>query len=172
MLVLIVPTLGNVVIDRLIPVGPGAEIALAQREIVNRAWDIPRDDTMRRFYAAPPQWADSPPLGTTFHYKWYLAFHQNGDDAVAARSRAYRSALERRDRAGRAFGWLLPSVGVQALLTRLARTDVTAQLAYQDRIRAFHAGLRSFYYGYVFHDRPFGKADFGRAPPFSACAGG
>ncbi len=171
-LVLIVPTLGNVVIDRLIPVGQGAEIALAQRETVNHAWDIPREDTMRRFYAAHPEWSDSPPLGTAFHYKWYLAFHQNGDEAVAARSRAYRTALERRDRAGRAFGWLLPSVGVQALLTRLAHTDLTAQLAYQDRIRAFHARLRSFYYGYVFHDRPFGKADFARAPRFADGVGG
>lgn len=171
-LVLIVPTLGHVAIDRLIPVGQGAEIALAQREVVNHAWDIPREETMRRFYAVHPQWADSPPLGTAFHYKWYLAFHQNGDEAVAARSRAYRDGLERRDRAGRAFGWLLPSVGVQALLTRLAHTDLTAQLAYQDRIRAFHTRLRAFYYGYVFDDRPFGKADFRRAPRFADRAGG
>jgi ABC-2 type transport system permease protein len=164
--VLIVPTLGNVAIDRAMPIGQGAEIALAQRETVNHAWDIPREDTMRRFYAAHPEWADSPPLGPDFHYKWYLAFHQNGDEQVARRSRAYRAALERRDRAGRAFGWVLPSVGVQALLTRLARTDLTAQLAYQDRIRAFHARLRHFYYGYVFHDRPFDRADFRRAPRF------
>lgn len=171
-LVLIVPTLGNVAIDRAIPVGQGAEIALAQREIVNHAWDIPREDTMRRFYAAHPEWSDAPPLGTAFHYKWYLAFHQNGDEAVAPKVRAYRAALERRDRAGRAFGWVLPSVGVQALLTRLARTDLTAQLAYQDRIRAFHARLRTFYYDHVFYDRPFGKAEFGRAPRFDDRAGG
>ncbi|MEG8055214.1 DUF3526 domain-containing protein [Sphingomonas aerolata] len=62
---------------------------------------------------------------------------------------------------------MLPSVGVQALLTRLADTDVRAQLAYQDRVRAFHARLRNFYYGYLFRDRPFGRADFGRAPSFT-----
>ena len=165
-LVLIVPALGHVAIDRAIPVEQGTEIALAQREVVNHAWDIPHEDTMRRFYAAHPEWSHSPPLGTAFHYKWYLAFHQNGDEAVAPKVRRYRTALERRDRAGRSFGWVLPSVGVQALLTRLARTDLSAQLAYQDRIRAFHARLRSFYYGYVFNDRPFGRADFRRAPRF------
>lgn len=165
-LVLVAPTLANVAINRAIPVNQGAEIALAQREAVNGAWDIPREDTMRRFYAKHPQWADSPPLGTEFHYKWYLAFHQNGDESVADRVRAYREGLERRDAAGRALGWALPSVGVQALLTRLAHTDLTAQLAYQDRIRDFHAGLRSFYYDYLFRDRPFGKADFERAPKF------
>lgn len=171
-LVLIVPTLGNVAIDRAMPVGQGAEIALAQREVVNHAWDIPREVTMRRFYAAHPEWSGSAPLGTAFHYKWYLAFHQNGDEAVARLSRAYRAALERRDRAGRAFGWVLPSVGLQALLTRLAHTDLSAQLAYQDRVRAYHARLRAFYYDYVFRDRPFGRADFGRAPRFDARAGG
>ncbi|TKD53317.1 DUF3526 domain-containing protein [Sphingomonas baiyangensis] len=165
-LVLVVPTLANVAINRAIPVDQGAEIALAQREAVNGAWEIPREQTMRRFYASHPQWADSPPLGTEFHYKWYLAFHQNGDASVAGRVQAYRAGLEARDAAGRALGWLLPSVGVQALLTRLAQTDLTAQLAYQDRVRAFHAQLRDFYYAYLFRDRPFGKADFARAPRF------
>ncbi|WP_448662597.1 ABC transporter permease [Sphingomonas sp. CJ20] len=167
-LVLIVPTLANVLINQAVPVDQGAEIALAQRDAVNHAWDIPREDTMRRFYAAHPEWANSAPLGPEFHYKWYFAFHQNGDESVAARVRAYRTGLERRDAAGRALGWVLPSVGVQALLTRLADTDLAAQLAYQDRIRAFHARLRSFYYGYLFRDRPFGKADFDRAPRFDA----
>jgi ABC-2 type transport system permease protein len=165
-LVLIAPTLANVVINRALPISQGAEIALAQREQVNHAWDIPREQTMRRFYANHPRWADSAPLGPEFHYKWYLAFHQNGDESVAEKVRVYRAALERRDATARALGWVLPSVGMQALLTRLAETDLEAQLAYQDRIRAFHQRLRTFYYGYLFRDRPFGKADFGFAPRF------
>jgi len=165
-LVLVVPTLANVVINAALPVTQGAEIVMAQREAVNRAWDIPREDTMRRFYARHPEWADSAPLGTSFHYKWYFAFHQNGDESVAGRVRGYRDGLERRDAAGRALGWVLPAVGVQALLTRIARTDLTAQLAYQDRIRAFHGQLRAFYYRYLFRDLPFAAADFGRAPRY------
>ena len=170
-LVLIVPTLANVAINAAIPVNQGAEIALAQREAVNGAWDIPREDTMRRFYARHPEWQDSAPLGSEFHYKWYLAFHQNGDESVAERVQAYRSGLEARDASARALGWILPSVGVQALLTRLARTDLSAQLAYQDRIRKFHGRLRRYYYPYLFHDRPFEKADFDRAPRFGETSG-
>ncbi|MET1756819.1 DUF3526 domain-containing protein [Novosphingobium sp. RD2P27] len=165
-LVLIVPTLGNVIINRAVPVTQGAEITLAQREKVNHAWDVPREDTMRRFYANHPEWSNSAPLGPEFHYKWYLAFHQNGDESVAPQVRAYRAGLERRDAAARALGWVLPSVGVQALLMRLAETDLTGQLAYQDRIRDFHERLRRFYYGYLFTDRPFGRGDFQRAPRF------
>lgn len=166
-LVLIAPTLAHVAINRAVPITQGAEIALAQRERVNHAWDIPREETMHRFYARHPRWANSAPLGPEFHYKWYLAFHQNGDESVAEQVRAYRAGLERRDATARALGWVLPSVGVQALLTRLADTDLTAQLAYQDRIRDFHRRLREFYYGYLFTDRPFGKEDFNRAPVFA-----
>ncbi|WP_120718156.1 DUF3526 domain-containing protein [Tsuneonella amylolytica] len=165
-LVLVLPTLAHVVINRAVPVNQGAEIALAQREMVNRAWDIPREDTMRRFYANHPRWADSPPLTHEFHYKWYLAFHQNGDESVAPLVQKYRAGLERRAALAESLGWVLPSVGVQALLTRMADTDLEAQLAYQDRIRAYHARLREFYYGYLFRDLPFGRADFDRAPKF------
>lgn len=165
-LVLVVPTLAHVAINAAVPVGQGAEIALAQRERVNAAWDIPRDDTMRLFYARHPRWVHSAPLGEAFHYKWYLAFHQNGDESVADRVRGYRAGLQQRDAAGRALGWVLPSVGVQALLTRLAQTDLGAQLAYQDRIRAYHREIREFFYAYLFRDRPFGKADFAKVPAF------
>lgn len=167
-LVLVAPTLAHVVINQAVPVDQGADIALAQREAVNRAWDIPREDTMRRFYERHPQWAFSAPLTEAFHYKWYYAFHQVGDESVADRVRAYRGGLERRAATANALGWILPSVGVQAVLTRLATTDLVAQLAYQDRIRAFHVRLREFYYSYLFTDRPFGKADFDLAPRFTA----
>ena len=169
-LVLVVPTLAHVVINRAIPVNQGAEIALAQREKVNDAWDIPREQTMRLFYASHPHWANSPPLPPEFHWKWYFAFHQVGDESVAGQVRAYRAGLERRDGAARALGWALPSVGMQTLLTRLAQTDLQAQLAYQDRIRAFHRRLREYYYTYLFRDRPFGRADFARAPRFAEAA--
>src|SRR5690606_11374050 len=105
-LVLVLPTLAHVAINRAIPVNQGAEIALAQREMVNRAWDIPREETMRRFYASHPHWADSPPLPPEFHYKWYFAFHQVGDESVAEQVRTYRAGLEARDRAARSLGWV------------------------------------------------------------------
>ena len=165
-LTLVLPTIAHVAINRAIPVGQGVELTLAQREAVNRAWDIPRADTMNAFYAHHPEWKNSPPLTHEFHYKWYLAFHQVGDESVASKVEAYRHGIEARDAVARGVGWVLPSVGVQAVLARLANTDMEAQLAYQDRVRAFHKKLRNFYYGYLFTDKPFGKADFDAAPKF------
>lgn len=166
-LTLILPTIAHVAINRAIPVGQGVEMSLAQREAVNRAWDIPREKTMRAFYANHPEWKDSPPLTEAFHYKWYFAFHQVGDESVGPKVAAYRHGIEARDAAAHHVGWLLPSVMVQSVLARIANTDMQAQLAYQDRIRAFHKRLRHFYYGYLFTDKPFGRDDFDRAPRFS-----
>lgn len=166
MLVLVLPTMAHVVINRAVPVNQGAEIALAHRETVNRAWDIPREETMQRFYASHPHWSDSPPLTDKFHYKWYFAFHQVGDESVADKVQTYRAGLERRAELAGGLGWALPPVGVQALLTRMAETDLAAQLAYQDRVRAYHGQLREFYYGYLFRDRPFREVDFAKAPKF------
>jgi ABC-2 type transport system permease protein len=166
-LALVAPALAHVAINAAVPVDQGAEIAREQREAVNHAWDIPRQDTMRKFYAANPEWADSAPLGTAFHYKWYFAFHENGDQAVAPQVHAYRQGLLRRERLAHRAAWLLPPVAVQAAMTALAGTDLQAQLAYQDRVRAYHARLRRFYYGYLFGERRFRRADFEQAPRFS-----
>ena len=165
-LTLVLPTLSHIAINRAIPVGQGVELTLAQREAVNRAWDIPRETTMQRFFANHPEWRDTPPLQVDFHWKWYFAFHQVGDESVAHRVRTYRRDLEARDSAARTLGWLLPPVGVQAALARLAETDLDSQLAYQDRIRTYHGDLRQFYYRYLFNDLPFRATDFAKAPAF------
>jgi ABC-2 type transport system permease protein len=43
---------------------------------------------------------------------------------------------------------------------------MAAQAAYQDRIRAYHARLRTYYYPFLFAAKPFTPADFDAAPEF------
>jgi ABC-2 type transport system permease protein len=57
------------------------------------------------------------------------------------------------------------------MLHRLADTDLVAQLDYQDSIGAFHKQLRTFFYPYLFLDRPITRADLARLPSYSARAG-
>lgn len=167
-LTLVLPALANVVLTRAIPVHQGVDLMLAQRQAVHGAWEIPREDTMRRFLAGHPEWKDTAPLPAGFHYKWYFAFHQLGDESVAAQVRDYRAGLAARQEWTARLGWLLPGVGAQAVLHRLAGTDLPAQLAYQDSIVDFHRAIRTFYYGYLFHDRPFGQDDYARRPAYAA----
>ncbi|OFA02198.1 ABC transporter permease [Duganella phyllosphaerae] len=169
-LTLVLPTLANVVLTRAIPVHQGVDLMLAQRQTVHGAWEVPRAETMRKFYLNHPQWRDSAPLPVGFHWKWYFAFHQLGDESVAGQVAQYRAGLMARQQWTERLGWVLPGVGVQAVLHRLAATDLPAQLAYQQRITGFHEALRNFYYGYLFTEKPFGPAQAAQQPVFEPAA--
>lgn len=167
-LTLVLPALSNVALSRALPVHQGVDLMMAQRQAVNGAWEVPREETMRKFLAGHPEWKDTAPLPSTFHWKWYFAFHQLGDESVAPQVRAYRTGLQARQAWTERLGWLLPGVGAQAILHRVAGTDLPAQLAYQDAIVDFHRRIREFYYPYLFNDRPFGLADYAKRPVYAA----
>ena len=170
-LTLLAPAAGHVGVNAAIPLSQGSELSLKQRDVVHEAWDIPKSRTMDAFYKSHPEWADSPPLGQAFHWKWYFAFHQVGDESVAGLARAYRDGILQRSAWADGLGFVLPGVAAQGALHRLAGTDPAAQIAYLDRVRAYHAKLRQFYYAFMFTDRPFEHADFDRAPVFAPPAG-
>jgi ABC-2 type transport system permease protein len=163
-LTLVLPALAHLAINAAHPVAQGVELTLAHREKVHGAWDRPKDETMDAFFTAHPEWRDTPPVEGGFHWKWYYAFQHVGDLSVAPMAGAYRQGLLSRDRWTRRVAAVLPAVAVQTSLHRLARTDLTAQLDYQTRIRQFHDLLRGFYYPYLFIEKPFRQADFARAP--------
>lgn len=165
-LTLVAPAAANLAINAAVPVPDGAALARENREDVHAGWDRPREDTMRRFLAIYPQYATGSALPPTFHYKWYFAFQHLGDLHVADQSRAYREGIARRASLARTTGWLLPPAGIAQSMAALAETDVTAQLAYQDRVRAYHRRLREYYYDYLFSDKAFGLADIHGAPRF------
>ncbi|MFN3303640.1 MAG: DUF3526 domain-containing protein, partial [Roseateles sp.] len=166
LLTLVLPTLGNAALSRAVPVQQGVNLMLAQRQAVHGAWDLSREETLARFFRSHPQWQDTAPLPAGFHWKWYYAFQQLGDEAVAPQVAAYRQALQARQQATEALGLALPGVGLQAVLHRIAGTDLLAQLAYQDAITAFHTRLREQLYPYLFRERRFEAEDFARLPRF------
>lgn len=167
-LTLLLPALANVVISRAIPVAKGIDLTLAQRERVHRAWDIPKEETFRPFLVKHPEWRDTSPVLGRFHWKWYYAMHEVGDDGVAAEVAEYRRSLTAREEWTDRLGWALPAAAVQAILHRAADSDLRAHLAYQSSIEQFHTRLRDFYYPYMFHERPFQKADFEQMPRYGA----
>lgn len=164
---LIAPAGANLAINAATPIPSGAALARDNREAVHDAWDLDRNATLARFYESHPEWAQSGGIDRPFHWKWYFAFQQLGDEHVAAPSRAYREAIEAREARAASVGYALPPIAIQRTLHRIARTDVAAQLAFQDRVRAFHVRLRGFYYPYLFDDRPFNATAYDLAPEFS-----
>lgn len=165
-LTLIAPAGANLAINAATPVPQGAALVRENREAVHDAWDTDRNATLARFYRSHPEWAGSTPVSIAFDWKWYFAFQQLGDEHVAEMSKEYRDSIAERERRAGIASLLLPPIALQRALHRLANSDVTAQLAYQDRIRAFHQRLRGFYYRYLFTGTPFTQADFDKAPQF------
>ncbi len=165
-LTLVLPTISNALLTQSVPVRQGVELMLGQRQAVHGAWDLPRADTMQQFFRSHPQWQHTAPLPAGFHWKWYYAFQQLGDESVAPQVAAYREGLLARQRWSDGLGWLLPGVGVQTILHRAAATDLLAQLRYQDEIASFHAQLRHYYYPYLFNEVRFGPDDFAQLPRF------
>jgi ABC-2 type transport system permease protein len=163
-LTLILPAMAHFAINMAVPVRQGVELTLAQREKIHGGWDLPKDETMQAFFKVHPEWRNTKPIESGFHWKWYYAFQHLGDLAAAPQAKAYRAGLEARDQMTSRIGFVLPAVGVQALLHRAAQTDLRAGLKYQDRIRAYHEELRRFYYPYLFNDTPFREADFDKSP--------
>jgi ABC-2 type transport system permease protein len=154
----IIPAAGRIAIDRALPLPPGADIVMTQREAVNGAWDLPKATTMAAFVERHPQWAADAAVARPFEWKWYFAFQQVGDQKAQALSEAYTAGRRERDRWA---GWLsviAPPVLLQRSLQALARTDVPASLAYEAKLRAFHAALRGFYYPKLFRDERFDPA--------------
>lgn len=169
---LLLPTLANTAINRAVPAGRGVDLMLAQRQWVHSGWDQPKEATFERFFRTHPEWRGTPPVVGRFHWKWYYAMQQAGDDAVAGQVADYRNSLLMRQQWTDRAGWLLPGVATQSLLHRLADTDLHAQLAYQDRIAAFHKQLRLYFYPYLFQERRFTRADFDSMPAYAVRAFG
>jgi ABC-2 type transport system permease protein len=165
-LTLLLPAAINAAVNRLVPVAKGVELAMAQREEVHQGWDQPKAAVFARFFRTHPEWSDTPPVTGRFHWKWYYAMHQAGDDAVADKVAQYRSSMAEREAWTARAGWLLPAAGVQLLLHRLADTDLQAQLAYRDRIAAFHGRLRQYFYPFLFMERRFGAQEYASLPAF------
>ncbi|OBV12387.1 DUF3526 domain-containing protein [Erythrobacter dokdonensis] len=167
-LALLVPSVSRAAIEAATPVPDGAEILMLQREAVNDAWDLPKEETMAPFLARHPEWE---PLGTVekpFEWKWYYAFQQVGDMRAEPIARAYREGRLARDRAAGLAAFLSPAALVERGFERLAHTDMRAMIAYEDRVRAFHDELRAFHYPLFFRDPPYDPAVFNDLPRYEA----
>lgn len=164
--VVLLPALLNLSLATALPVREGLELTVRQRQESHAAWDKPRAETMEKFFVHNPDWSGTPPVTGRFAWKWYYAMQQTGDESVAAASAAYRENLRARQRITARLAWLAPAAYAQLLFSQRAGSDLDAHLAYLDRVRAFHAELRAYFYPMVFADRNITPADYAAFPHF------
>ncbi|HEY7774179.1 MAG TPA: DUF3526 domain-containing protein [Marinagarivorans sp.] len=164
----VIPAATRLLVDRLIPVPSGAEILMSQREAVNDAWDLPKDVTMDAFFKRHPQWSNYQPVQSSFEWQWYYAFQQVGDQKTEQLTNAYRNGRLQRDYTASWISLLAPPSLLERTLQSLAKTDLSAHLAYEKEVRSFHRALREFYYPKFFLNEAFDKAALANRPEFVA----
>lgn len=123
---------------------------------------------MAAFVERYPQWEAHTKVERPFAWKWYFAFQQVGDQKAQALSDAYYAGRKKRDRLAGRLAVIAPPVLLERSLQMLAGTDLRASLAYEARVRAFHASLREFYYPKLFLDEPFERAALDSMPQFDS----
>jgi len=166
--VVLLPALLNLAVATAFPVPEGLALTVRQRQEIHGGWDQPKADTFAKFFVTHPEWRDTPPVTARFAWKWYYAMQQVGDESVSADSTAFRENLRARQRLMTRLAWIAPPAYAQLLLAARADTDLDAHLAYLDRVRAFHAELRRYFYPLVFTARSITPADYAVFPKFSA----
>ncbi|REL28192.1 DUF3526 domain-containing protein [Thalassotalea euphylliae] len=163
----LIPVGSDAAIDELVASPAGGEISLTQREAVNNAWDIPFEETWQPFLAEHPEWADKTQMESRFEWKWYYAFQQVGDQKAAALSQAYRAATEHKDTLADTVSFFSPPMLTQRLMSNIAETDTASSLAYEQRVRDYHAKLRQFYYPLLFNKVAFSQEVMTKLPQFT-----
>ena len=122
---------------------------------------------MEPFIERHPEWSDYTEVGQPFEWKWYYAFQQVGDQIAEPLSLAYREGRIRRDRLAGTLAWLSPPALAERALQAIAGTNMAASLSYEQRVRDYHADLRSYYYPRLFRGELVSDASLGQRPDFS-----
>ncbi|WP_432200136.1 DUF3526 domain-containing protein [Erythrobacter sp. W53] len=154
-LAIVVPAISKAAIEAGNPVPDGGEILLLQRETVNDAWDLPKAATMEPFVAEHPELAEGAIVEGPWAWKWYYAFHQVGDQTVRPLVQKYRDARLARDKQAELVSFFSPTSFVERSFEKLAGTDATSMIAYEDAVREFHGQLREFHYPLMFPEQPY-----------------
>ena len=162
----IIPVGSRIAIDKIVSLPSGADILMLQREVVNDAWDLPREVTMNTFFEAYPQWKNYESIDSSFEWQWYFAFQQVGDLQTKNLSTLYQDGRLQRDKMATWLSLLAPPSLLERSFQYLAHTDLNSSIEYEESVRTYHASLRAFYYPRFFKNEPFDKSVLKDLPKF------
>ena len=163
------PVAGKLLIESAIAVPEGGEILLTQRETVNGAWDLPKDNTMKPFIERHPKWSDTAKIKRPFEWKWYYAFQQVGDQTVEPLSKALRLGVAKRDQAMSLVALVSPSLLTQRLISSATNTNMASFQRYDACVRKFHTSLREFHYPMLFGNTEYSQEHIAKLPTYAPC---
>ncbi|WP_417886633.1 ABC transporter permease [Zunongwangia sp.] len=163
----IIPAGLNVYVNLKQPVPEALALTIKQREEVHGGWDLPKDETMQRFFSYYPEWKNTAKIEDHFGWRWYYAFQHLGDVAVENLRKEYFEGLKNRQKLVNNLNFLSVPVNVQGALNAIAATDLNAHLRFMESAKKHHDALRNFYYPYLYNQVLFYPKDYKKEPRHS-----
>jgi ABC-2 type transport system permease protein len=158
------PAVVNAVASLRYPLSEGLELTVRARQGYHRAWDIPVQETMSRFYEHYPEWKGAPVPRDRYSNAWYYAMQQRGDDEAAPAVAAYHDGLVQRLTWTQRVSVLFPPAVFQTALNAIARTDLDSHLAYLRSVGEYHEALKRYFLPVAFNGTAVAKIDWAGAP--------
>lgn len=152
-LCVLMPAVGNVLINTGTPVPESLETTIIQRQAYHEKWDMPKHIVMDEFYKEYPQYRKYlVPEKIYYHSGWYYAMQYVADRAAAKVSQALEKKLLSREHQATFLGYFLPSVGLQQVYSTLVGTGLSNQIDYLHAVRSYHKNICEFFYPYIFEE--------------------
>lgn len=164
-LTILLPASVNTLVATLHPIPESLSTLLKQRDGYHQKWDEDKNVTMNGFYAQYPQFAHYGIPDETFHWGWYYAMQQAGDDAARADGQALRDKMLRREETSRSFALAIPTLHTQLYFNDLAQTSLVDYMRLLDSATTFHERTRLYFYPKIFEGAAVKNEDWTRWKP-------
>lgn len=158
------PALVTVAATTRAPLPEALELTVLQRQGYHGAWDEPLPEVMDAFYQRYPEWRSAAVPTDRYSNAWYYAMQQRGDDMAAGAAARYRAGLEAREAWVSRAMLLFPPAVFHRTLSRVARTDLRAHLAYLDSVAAYHERLKRHFLPVIFGNHTVGAVRWDAVP--------
>ncbi|PLK44218.1 DUF3526 domain-containing protein [Emticicia sp. TH156] len=161
LLTIVIPASVNAAIASLYPVPEAFSTVLESRDGYHTQWDKPKEPTIAKFHRHYPQFSNyTHPPGADYSWLWYYAMQQMGDDESATQVAALKEKLQKRNNAGLAVSWFVPTIHTQLMLNSLSLSDMKNYMNFADKLEQFHERRKLYFYPKIFNNEPVLKQNW------------
>jgi len=167
-LVVLLPALGNVLINRFIAIPEAFSTTVTQREAYHEKWDMPKREAMEPFYQAYPQYRQFPIPENIYSNGWYYGMQFIADKAAEKDSKLLFEKLKRRQEVSKRLSYIIPSLLLQNTFNRIAETDLEDHIDYLESVKKYHQEISEFFYPCLFKGNSIDKKAWDDFPEFES----
>jgi ABC-2 type transport system permease protein len=170
LLVLLFPSGTNIYVGIKIPSISKQELSHKIREEYELIWEK-YDDPIHRYQVSNAFGKKYPAYKSDTIYNWsdkyMLAQYDNYDNKLQPLLEKHQNDAIEREELTLAIGRFNPVVSAQIYMNRLAKTDLTSHIEFQQLVKLFHSELKNYFYKKVFTNSNITPQELDKIPSFN-----